>query len=304
LDALELAPKQEEEEGKSAAADDRTQRQMRKDSRRAEAGSSSRGNIGNNGNGSSNSNGSSSASSPQEGGARLRKASDAMGSSKAKPRSSIDDLLSSQSSFRTSRDHKGGSDDDDDDDNVMLDLSLEKKRLSTIKARAEVKELEVGIDRDRAVSNGVVNSASRSRSSSFSSPRSRSNSLLGSEGPGSSARSVNMYGGQTPLVAPQPPSEEKPSYAQKLPSNQSPLAGGGAEAKFYPGEATAAAESNGSKRSGDDGYGAGAAHGKKQQPPMPAADAKLSAEQLAKFGIGMGVKADDNWLDEDFDADD
>ena len=32
-------------------------------------------------------------------------------------------------------------------------------------------------------------------------------------------------------------------------------------------------------------------------------DAKqLSSEQLARFGFGQGVAADDNWLDDDFDA--
>ena len=82
----------------------------------------------------------------------LRKASDGLygeSQGKSKTRSSIDDLISSQSS-PGSRDYKRYDDDDDD----PFDLALEKKRLAEMKAKMEAKGADgaaVGLERGKEI---------------------------------------------------------------------------------------------------------------------------------------------------------
>ena len=108
-------------------------------------------------------------------------------------------------------------------------------------------------------------------------PRSRSNSIL----------EQHLLEREGRVSVPQPPADEKPPYAQKV-SLTSPSGSPRGEAK------------RGIENKASDNVDR--APGKVMMQPSTAADVKMSSEQLAKYGIGQGVAADDNWLEDDFDS--
>ena len=213
----------------------------------------------------------------------LRKASDGLfGESQGKLKNrGIDDLLSSQS-LQGSMDYKGYYEDDEDD---HLDLAAEKRRIADRKAKFDAKDTkdcpemnhrdsrEVGALEIGGSAYRVPGGSSRSSSQSGT-PRSRSNSIL----------EQHLIERETRVSIPHPPSDEKPPYAQKLAKSD-------------------ASPNNGdAKQGGDSKTTGGHAPGKVMSQPTTAPDVKMSSEQLAKYGIGQGVAADDNWLEDDFDS--
>jgi hypothetical protein len=197
-------------------------------------------------------------------------------------RQSIDDLLALdcggglRNSFGAQR---KGYDSDSDGNDGGLDLAKEKQRLADMKARGEAKANIVtgGSGQKQGAPTPSPRSLALDYCSHNSTPltgRSRSNSILEQHLIEREARS-SVY----PSTQPQPPSEEKPPYAQKITPTSSTTP-----------SITTATEADTKQDSSST-----------QAKAVPQ-EAKLSSDQLARFGLGQGVVADDNWLEDDFDA--
>ncbi len=205
-------------------------------------------------------------------------------------RERIDDLLalddggggSIRNGISAPRDRKGDDSDSDGNDGG-LDLAKEKQRLADIKARGEAKANIVtgGSGQKQEAPTPSPRSLSLDYGSHSNTPltgRSRSNSILEQHLIERESRN-NMYPAAS--TQPQPPSDEKPPYAQKVAASAS----ASASSATTPTTAEAKGENTSLQTKG-----------------VPLDAKQLSSEQLARFGFGQGVAADDNWLDDDFDA--